>query len=83
MTRYQPYVQWLQVSAFKCCHCSQLLLSMIAQIKSICCPDNTNTKSIHNKWPTSRLLKKKQVVETVHISHLYAIYVIHIDEGAE
>ena len=32
---------------------------MIAQIKSICCPDNINTKSIHNKWPISRLLKKK------------------------
>ena len=31
---------------------------MIAQIKSICCPDNTNTKIIHNKWPISRLLKK-------------------------
>ena len=28
-------------------------------------------------------IKKKQVVETMHISHLYAIYVIHIDEGAE
>ena len=33
--------------------------SMIAQIKSICCLDNTNAKSIHNKWPLSRLLKKK------------------------
>ena len=31
---------------------------MIAQIKSICCPDNTNTKRIHNKWPISRLLEK-------------------------
>ena len=38
----------------KCCHCRQILLSMIAQIKSLCCPDNTNTKSIHNKWPISR-----------------------------
>ena len=41
----------------KCCHCRQLLLSMIAQIKSLCCPDNTNTKNIHSKWPISRLLK--------------------------
>ena len=33
----------------KCCHCRQHLLSMITQIKSLCCPDNTNTKSIHSK----------------------------------
>ena len=28
-------------------------------------------------------IKNKQVAETVHIIHQYAIYVIHIDEGAE
>ena len=28
-------------------------------------------------------IKQKQVVKTVQISHEYAIYVIHIDEGAE
>ena len=41
----------------KCCHCRQLLLSMIAQIKTNCCPDKTHTKSIHNKSPISRLFQ--------------------------